>query len=110
MFSDANWGNNLGNGKSMFSYFVFLPSTQVCFRVGLRAQSTIEAELAGNRTYSSRVKHVALRYLFIQELVKKGNIAVKYMRRTTRLLAGTNNLRMQGKHDLFTTLISEFRA
>ena len=108
-FSDANWGNNPDNGKSMSSYIVFLANAPVSFKVGLQgltAQFTMGAELvaaalamkeavfcsnmmkelgfgtrfdsvpryidnasalhvAGNRTYSSRVKHVALRYFFI---------------------------------------------
>ena len=121
-FSDANWGNNPDNGKSMSSYVVFLANAAVSFKVGLQGlttQSTMGAELvaaalamkeavfcsnmmkelglgahfdsvplyignisalhvAGNRTNSSRVKHVALRY-FIQELVKEGRITVTYV-------------------------------
>ena len=47
-FSDANWGNNPDNGKSMSSYIVFLATAPVSFKVGLQkltAQSTMEAEL-----------------------------------------------------------------
>ena len=113
-FSDANWGNNPDNGKSISSYIAFLSDGPACFKVGLQgltAQLTMEAELvaaaltmkeaafcsnmmkelgfgtrfdnvpvyvdntstlhvAGNQTYSPRVKHVALRFFFIQELVK----------------------------------------
>ena len=39
--------------------------------------NTSALHAAGNRTYSSRVKHVPLRYFFIQELVKEGRINVK---------------------------------
>ena len=123
-FSDANWGNNPDNGKSMSSYVVFRANAPVSFKVGMQGltgQSTMEAELvpaalamkeavfcsnmmkelgfgtrfdslplyidntsvlqvAGNRTYSSRVKHVALRRFFIQELVKEGRNTVKYVK------------------------------
>ena len=47
-FSDANWGNNPDNGKSMSSYVVFLANAPVSFKVGLQGlttQSTMEAEL-----------------------------------------------------------------
>ena len=103
-FSDANWGNNPDNGKSISSCIVFLANAPDSFKVGLQGlteQSTMEAELvaaglvmkeavicssvmkgmgfgtrfdsvplymgnasalhvAGNRTCSSRVKHVWL--------------------------------------------------
>ena len=47
-FSDANWGNNPDNDESMSSYFVFLATAPVIFKVGLKGlttQSTTEAEL-----------------------------------------------------------------
>ena len=34
--------------------------------------------VAGNQTYSPRVKHVALRFYFVQELVKEGRISIHY--------------------------------
>ena len=43
----------------------------------LYIDNTSALHVAGNRSYSSRVKHVALRYFFIQELVKEGRITVK---------------------------------
>ena len=41
--------------------------------------------VTGNRTYSSRVKYVALRHFFIQELVKEGKITVKYVKTEDQL-------------------------
>ena len=35
-FSDANWGNNPDNGKSMSSYIVFLANSPVSSRWGCR--------------------------------------------------------------------------
>ena len=46
-FSDANWGNNPDNGKSISSYIAFLSDGPVSFKVGLQgltAQSTMEAD------------------------------------------------------------------
>ena len=47
-FSDANWGNNPDNGKSMSSYIMMMSNGPVSFKVGLQgitAQSTMEAQL-----------------------------------------------------------------
>ena len=40
--------------------------------VPLYIDNTSTLHVTGNRTYSSRVKHVALRYFFIQELSQGG--------------------------------------
>ena len=48
VFSDANWGNSLDNGRSTSSYIVTLTNAPIIFLVelqGLTAQSTTEAEL-----------------------------------------------------------------
>ena len=153
-FSDANWGNNPDNGKSMSSYIVFLANAPVSFKVGLQGlttQSTMEGELvaaalamkesvfcsnmmkelgfctrfdgvrlyignisalhvAGNRTFSSRLKHVALPYFFIQELAKEGRITVKYVKADDQLAdIGTKHLSKRRQRYLLK-LISEFRA
>ena len=47
-FSDANWGNNPDNGKSMSSYIMMMSNGPVSFKVGLQgitAQSTMEVKL-----------------------------------------------------------------
>lgn len=49
-------------------------------RVLLCIVNTSTLHVPGNRAYSSRVKHAALRYFFIQELVKKGRIAIHYVK------------------------------
>ncbi|CAM9260546.1 unnamed protein product, partial [Sphacelaria rigidula] len=36
--------------------------------------------VTGYRTYSSRVKHVALRYSVIEDMIKEGRIAVSFTR------------------------------
>ena len=42
--------------------------------------------IAGNSTYSSRTKHIALRFFFLKELGKEGRITIHHMG-TTRQLA-----------------------
>ena len=78
--------------------------------VPLYIDNTSALHVAGNRTYSSRVKHVALRYFFIQELVKEGRITVKYVKTEDQLAdIGTKHLSKQRQRYLLK-LISEFRA
>ena len=61
-----------------------------------------------NRTNSSRVKHVALRYFFIQVLVKEGRIAINYVKREDQLAdIGTKYLGKH-RHRYLLELISEF--
>ena len=48
VYSDANWGNNPYNAKSMCSYIVMLANCLISLNVGLQrltAQSIMEAEL-----------------------------------------------------------------
>ena len=40
--------------------------------------NTSTLHVAGNQTYSSRVKQIALRFFFVQELVKEGRISIHY--------------------------------
>lgn len=43
--------------------------------------------VAGNTTYLSRTKHIALRFIFIQELVKEGKITLHFVP-TGKILVG----------------------
>ena len=78
--------------------------------VPLYIGDTSALHVAGNRTYTSRVNLVALRYFFIQELVKEGRITVKYVMAENQLAdIGTKHLSKQRPRYLFK-LISDFRA
>ena len=44
--------------------------------------NTLAIHVATNRTYSPRADHIALRYFYIQELVKDGSITIHYERPT----------------------------
>jgi len=78
--------------------------------VPLYIDNTSALHVAGNRTYSSRVKHVALRYFFIQELVKEGRISIHYVKTEDQLAdIGTKHL-SKHRHRYLIKLISEFRA
>ena len=72
--------------------------------------NTSALNVAGNRTNNSRVTHVALRYFFIQELVKEGRITAKKVTTEGQLAdVGTKNLSKQRQRYLLKS-ISEFRA
>ena len=52
-----------------------------CFdHVPVYIDNTSTLHVAGNQTYSPRVKHVALRFFFVQELVKEGRISIHYVK------------------------------
>ena len=64
--------------------------------VPLYIDNTSARHVARNRTYSSRVKHVALRYFFIQKLAKEGRITVKCVKtEDQRADIGTKHLSKQ---------------
>ena len=44
--------------------------------VPLYTDNTSALHVAGNRIYSPRAKHIALRYFFVQELMKEGKITI----------------------------------
>ena len=47
--------------------------------VPLHIDNTSALHVAGNQTYSSRAKHVALRYFYIREIIKEGHVSIHYM-------------------------------
>ena len=78
-FMDASFGANPDNHKSTTGYLFFLGGAPISFgskTQSLTAQSTVESELqalsvAGNSMFSARTKHIAHRYFFVRELVKR---------------------------------------
>ena len=48
--------------------------------VPLYIDNTSALHVAGNRTYSSRAKHIALRYFFVQELVVDGKTTIHFLK------------------------------
>ena len=65
--------------------------------VPLYINNTSALHVAGNQTYSSRGKHVALRYFFNRELVKEGRITIDYVKTEGQLADnGTKHLKKKG--------------
>ena len=69
-----------------------------CEQVPLHIDNTATLHVIGNRAFSSRTKHIALRFFYIRELVKENKITTHYIS-TERQLAdiGTKHL---NKHRL----------
>ena len=69
--------------------------------------NTTTLHVARNRTFSPRAKHIALRYVFVQELVTEGNVTIHFVKTEQQLAdLGTKHLKKHPHH----LLINEFRA
>ena len=72
--------------------------------------STSALHVAGNRIFSPRAKHIALRYVFVQEPVKEGKVTIHFVKTEQQLVdLGTKHLKKH-RHRFFMKLINEFRA
>ena len=71
-----------------------LGSTGGFWSVPVYIDSTSALHVAGNRTFSPRAKHIALRYFFIQELVKEGKVTIYFVKTELQLAdLGTKHLK-----------------
>ena len=66
--------------------------------------------VAGNRTFNPRAKNIALRYVFVQELMKEEKVTIHFLK-TEQQLADlrTKHLKTH-RHRFLIKLINEFRA
>ena len=67
--------------------------------------------VAGNWTFSPRAKHIALKYFFVQELVKEGgNVTIHFVKTEQQLDdLGTKHLKKH-RHRFLIKLINELRV
>ena len=78
--------------------------------VPLYIDNTSALHITGKRNYSSRARHIALRYCFVQELVEEGKASIRYVKGEDQLPdLGTKHLSNHRHYDL-TKLINEFEA
>ena len=47
--------------------------------VSIHIDNTSALHVAGNKTYSSRAKHVALRLFYVREIIQEGKISIQYI-------------------------------
>ena len=74
----SNMMTELGFGKRFHSVPFFVDNTGAL-------------HIAGNSTYSSRTKHTALRFFFLEELVKEGRITIHHVANTKQLIWGPSS-------------------
>ena len=78
--------------------------------VQFHLDSTFTLHVAGYQTYSPRVKHVALRYFFVQELAREGRISIHYVKTEYQLADIEVKHLSKHRHRYLLKLISEFRS
>ena len=70
--------------------------------VPLYIDHTLALHVTGDRTYSPRVKDIALGYFFVQELVEDGNISIHYVKTEDQLVY--KEIASLEKHSVFETI------
>ena len=84
--------------------------TEGFWSVPVYIDNTSALHVAGNRTFSPRAKHIALRYFFVQELVKEGKVSIHFVKTDQQLAdLGMKHLEKH-RHRFLIKLINEFRA
>ncbi|CAM9796936.1 unnamed protein product, partial [Ascophyllum nodosum] len=71
---------------------------------------TSALNVAGNRTYSPRAKHITPRYCFVQELVEEGNIRIHYFKSEDQLEDLDTEPLSKHRHRKMIKLINEVKA
>ena len=61
-------------------------------QVPLHIDNTATLHVIGNRAFSSRTKHIALRFFYIRELVKENKITTHYHRRSINSLTSERSI------------------
>ena len=78
--------------------------------VPVHIDNTSTLHVAGNQTYSPRVKHVALRFFIVQELAKEGRTSIHYVKTEDQLAdIGTKHL-SKHRHRYLIKLIGDSKA
>ena len=93
----SNMVLELGFGESFGSVLLYIDNTSAL-------------HVAGNRTYSPRSKHIALRYFFVQELVEEGKVSIHYVKSEDQLADLGNKHHSNHRHLDLIKLINEFKA
>ena len=84
--------------------------TEGFWSVPVYIDNTSALHVAVNRSFSPREKHIALRYFFVQELVKERRVAVHFVKTEQQLPdLGTKHLKKH-RHCFPIKLINEFKA
>ena len=78
--------------------------------VPLYIDNTSALHVEGNRTFSPRAKNIALRYVFVHELLKERKVTIHFVKTEQQLTdLGMKHLKRH-RHRFLIKLINEFRA
>ena len=72
--------------------------------------NTSTLHVAGNQTYSPRVKRVALRFFLVQELVEEGRISIHYVKTEDQLADIDTKHLSKHRPRYLIKLIGDFKA
>ena len=78
--------------------------------VPLHIENTSTLHVAGNRTYSPRAKHIALRYYFLEQELVEGKVSIHYVKSEDQLADLGTKHNSKHRHRDLVKLISEFKA
>ena len=78
--------------------------------VPLNIDNTSALHVASSRTYSHRVKHIALRYFFVQELVEEDKITTRFVKKKKKIADLGIKHANKYRHRALIKLIREFEA
>ena len=79
-------------------------------RVPVYIDNTSALHVARNMTFIPRAKHIALRYVFVQELVKEGNVIIHFVKTEQQLADLETKHPKKHRHRFLIKLINKFRA
>ena len=102
----------LGNKEAVFcsNMMLELGFDKSFGSVPLYIDNTSALHVAGNRTYSRRAKYIALRYLFVQELVEEGKVSIHYVNSEDQLADLDTKHHSKHRHRDLIKFIKEFKA
>lgn len=87
--------------------------TELCFgkqfaSIAINCDSQGALHVMGNRTYSSRTKHIALRFFYLRELIRDGRITIHHVSSTNMLADICTKWLPAPAHRFIISLIEEF--
>ena len=78
--------------------------------VPLYVDNTSAPHFAGNRIYSPRAKHIAVRYYFVQELVEEDKVKIHYVKSEDQLAELGIKLLSKRRHRDLIKIIKDFKG
>ena len=78
--------------------------------VPLHIDNTSALHVAGNHTFSSSAKHVALRLFYIREIVQEGKVSIHYVPTEDNIFDLETKLLNRNRHRYLIGLIKDFKA